>query len=189
MKKDNNNRRKLAMGAVLAAGVTTGAMSACTGTEAGTTMTSANGDNVEMTAADKVVVDGQEVEFDSSATRRDTDQRAMPMYGPRRGQIRLMYGPRPRPRMEIQPGDDAQQQDVETQVINIVASALGINPSQVSASSRIAADLNASAAQRQLIKQMLEERFEITISKETYGVMLTVGDLVDCVNILKGNDK
>ena len=60
MKKDNNNRRKVAIGAVLAAGVTTGAITACaTGNKSKPAQSEKP--EIELTAADKVVIDGREV--------------------------------------------------------------------------------------------------------------------------------
>ena len=91
MKKDNKTRRKAAIGAMIAAGVTTGAIAACTGNEAKPSQSEKP--EVELTAADKVVIDGQEIDS-TEMLPRDTGRNVVrPMYGVRQRPINLMYGP------------------------------------------------------------------------------------------------
>ena len=60
MRKGSNKKHRLAIGAVVAAGVTTGAMAAGMTSDVATQHNS----EVQLTAADRVVVDGQTVDFD-----------------------------------------------------------------------------------------------------------------------------
>ena len=61
MKKDKNNRRKAAIGAVVAAGMTTGAIAL-----AGTPSPGPKPQETELTAADAVVIDGERVEMEDA---------------------------------------------------------------------------------------------------------------------------
>ena len=101
MKKDNNNRHKVAIGAMLAAGVTTGAIATGACTQVKTTEAQSPRNEVELTAADIVMVDGQEVTIEDVAplSQDPRRQQAKPMYGVRPNPIRLLYGPRPNPNM------------------------------------------------------------------------------------------
>lgn len=181
MKKDNN-RRKLAIGAVLAAGMTTGAMTACAGSEA----RNASNEKVstEVTAADKVVVEGQEVQLDDSVPQPNPHQ-ARPMYGVRERPIRLLYGPRPRPRFDNVPVEEAQISVLEPQVIEVVANVLGIDASQVRTSSNLYRDLEITESQKRALKAALESRFKVNIEDDTFKMMKTVGDLVSCIDVLR----
>ncbi|MBR5087026.1 MAG: acyl carrier protein [Muribaculaceae bacterium] len=182
MKKDNNNRRKLAIGAVLAAGMTTGAMTACTGSEARNAGNDKTG--TEVTAADKVVVEGREVVLDDSVPKPNPHQ-ARPMYGVRERPIRLLYGPRPRPGFDNRQVDDAQLSVIEPQVLELVTNVLGVDAAQVQTTSNLSRDLNITEAQKKELKAALEDRFNVNIEDDTFKMMKTVSDLVNCIIILK----
>jgi len=187
MKKDNNNRRKAAIGAVLAAGVTAGAVSA---TQTGNEVTNAESQvpAVEMTAADKVVIDGQEVQLEDMLPQEPVKNRAVPMYGVRQRPIVLMYGPKPRPgRPALRPSTDSVQESVliERQVLEVVASTLNIRPRNVTISSKLVEDFKVDAETSSKLKTALEEKFDVVIHDDTFKMMKTVGDLVNCICVLK----
>ena len=185
MKKDNKNRRKAAIGAVIAAGVTTGAIAACAGNEAKPTQSEKP--DVELTAADKVVIDGEEIDS-TQLLPRDTGRNVVkPMYGVRQRPINLMYGPR-RPRPGIaQPDDPASPVILERQVKEVVATTLSIAPRNVQIASKLDEDFNITDEQRAQLKTALEDKFGIVIFDETFNVMKTVGDLVNCISVLKND--
>ncbi|MBR5117300.1 MAG: hypothetical protein IK100_01485 [Muribaculaceae bacterium] len=182
MKKDNKNRRKAAIGAVIAAGMTAGSMAACANNEAKSEQIEKP--DVEITAADKVVIDGQEIDS-TELLPQDTDLNVVrPMYGVRQRPIHLMYGPRrPRPGL-VNPDDSTNPVVLERQVMEVVASSLNIAPMNVQTSSRLTEDFKLTQEQRTQLKQALEQRFGIVIYDETFGMMRTVGDLVNCVAIM-----
>ena len=182
MKKDNNNRHALAIGAVIAAGMTTGAMTACASDNVRSN--SNNNAATEVTAADKVVVEGQEVQLDDSFPQPGQHQ-ANPMYGVRQRPIRLLYGPRPRPNFDNRPSTDARLSIIEPKVIEVVAEVLGVDAQQVQLASSLNEDLNMTEAQKEELKVALEKRFNVNIEDETLNMMRTVGDLVNCIDILK----
>lgn len=183
MKKDNKNRRKAAIGAMIAAGVTTGAIAACTGNEAKPSQSEKP--EVELTAADKVVIDGQEIDS-TEMLPRDTGRNVVrPMYGVRQRPINLMYGPRPRPRPGMNNPDNPNNlAAIERNVMDAVATTLKIAPMNVQASSRLNEDFKITEQQRGQLKQELEDRFGIKIYDETFNMMRTVGDLVNCVTVM-----
>ena len=182
MKKDNKNRRKAAIGAVIAAGVTTGAISACAGNE--TNPTQSEKPEVELSAADKVVIDGQEIDS-SELLSQDIDRnKVRPMYGVRQRPISLMYGPRrPRPGI-VTPDNPADPVVLERQVKEVVAATLSIAPRNVQVASKLDEDFKITDEQRAQLKTALEDKFGIVIYDETFGMMRTVGDLVNCVSVM-----
>lgn len=184
MKKENSNRRKAAIGAVLAAGVTTGVISACASNEAKPEQS--NKPDVELTAADKVVVDGQEIDSTEMMSPDSVRNVVRPMYGVRQRPIRLLYGPRPKPFPEAQNGMQAPDA-IERQVMEVVSSTLRIDPRYVQNSSNLYEDYKITQQQKAQLKQALEEYFEINIFDETFNVMRTVGDLVNCVTVMVNN--
>ena len=189
MKKNNNNRGKAAIGAVLAAGMTAGAITAGCGKAAQYSQTSpvqSQESNVELTAADAVVIDGKIVEIDdvnNNPPRRDV---AKPMYGVRQNPIHLMYGPRPRPGMRpALPTPDKKVDSpatVELGVYEIVASTLDVNVRNVGAMTELR---NLSSKQRKQLKVELESRFDVTIPNDTFSKLRTVGDIVNTICSLK----
>lgn len=183
MNKDNKNRRKAAIGAVIAAGVTTGAIAACSGNDAKSAQSEKP--DVELSAADKVVIDGQEIDS-AELLPQDTDRNVVrPMYGVRQRPIHLMYGPR-RPRPGIVNPDDANNPAViESQVMEVVAGTLNIEPMNVQISSKLNEDFKITQQQREQLKTALEDKFGVVIYDETFNVMKTVGDLVNCISVLK----
>ena len=186
MNKDNKNRRKAAIGAVIAAGVTTGAIAACVGNEAKPVQSEKP--DVELTAADKVVIDGQEVDSADLLPQDDRRNVVRPMYGVRQRPIHLMYGPRPRPRPGMNKPDNPNNlAAIERNVMEVVANTLKIDPMNVQLSSRLNEDFKITQQQRNQIKQELEDRFGINIYDETFDMMHTVGDLVNCVAVMVNN--
>lgn len=184
MNKDNKKRRKAALGAVIAAGVTTGAIAACASNESKPTQSDKS--DVELSAADKVVVDGQEVSFDDMIQSQDTGRNvARPMYGVRQRPIHLMYGPRrPRPGI-VNPDDSLSNEVIERQVMEVVATTLNINPMNVQVSSRLNEDFNITKQQSAQLKLALENKFDVVIFDDTFKMMRTVGDLVNCICSMK----
>ena len=83
MNKDNK-RRKMAIGAVVAAGVTTGAMAATPTTQGASQDVSPE---VQLTAADQVVIDGENLDFDKMIAQLPPQVR--------NDRVRLMYGVKP----------------------------------------------------------------------------------------------
>lgn len=185
MKKDNKNRRKAALGAVIAAGMTAGTIAACAGNE--TQPEQSEKPDVELSAADKVVIDGQEIDSAELLPRDTIRDVVRPMYGVRQRPINLMYGPR-RPRPEIVNPDDANNPAViERQVMEVVAATLNIAPMNVQISSKLDEDFKITQQQREQLKTALEDKFGVEIYDETFDVMKTVGDLVNCVTVLKND--
>lgn len=183
MNKDNKNRCKAAIGAVIAAGVTTGAIAACTGNEAKPVQSEKA--DVELTAADKVVIDGQEIDSTEMLPQDTGRNTVRPMYGVRPRPIQLMYGPRPRPRPGMNNPDNPNSvAAIERNVMGVVATTLNIEPMNVQLSSRLNEDFNISEQQRAQLKQALEDRFGIKIYDETFNIMRTVADLVNCVAVM-----
>ncbi len=181
MSKSNKNRRKAAIGAMIAAGVTTGAITACASNDAKPEQ-SENPD-VELTAADKVVIDGQEVDSTELVPQDPKRDMVRPMYGVRQQPIRLMYGPRPRPELN-NPDVPNSPAALERGVMEVVASTLDINPMNVQVSSRLNEDFHITPQQRAQLKQALEDRFEIKIYDETFDMLKSVADLVNCVSVM-----
>jgi acyl carrier protein len=140
---------------------------------------------VELTAADKVVIDGQEIDS-TEMLPRDTGRNVVrPMYGVRQRPINLMYGPRPRPRPGMNNPDNPNNlAAIERNVMDAVATTLKIDPMNVQASSRLNEDFKITEQQRGQLKQELEDRFGIKIYDETFNMMRTVGDLVNCVAVM-----
>ena len=184
MNKDNKNRRKAALGAVIAAGVTTGAIAACAGNESKPLQSEKP--DVELSAADKVVVDGQEIDSTELMPQDSGRNVVRPMYGVRQRPINLMYGPRPRPQLN-DPDNQNSAVVIEHNVMKVVASTLNIFPGNVKVTSRLDEDFNISQEKRAQLKQALEDRFGITIYDETFNMMHTVGDLVNCVAVMVNN--
>ncbi|MBO4722362.1 MAG: acyl carrier protein [Muribaculaceae bacterium] len=192
MKKDNRNRRKAAIGAVIAAGMTTGAIAACAGNEAKPAQSEKpdvelSSADAELTAADKVVIDGQEIDSTELLPQDTIRNVVRPMYGVRQRPIHLMYGPRrPRPGV-VNPDDSSNPIVLERQVMEVVAAALNIAPRNVQVASKLDEDFKITQEQREQLKTALEDRFGIVIYDETFNMMKTVGDLVNCVSVLKND--
>lgn len=179
--KSNNKRRKAAITTMIAAGMTTGALTACAGADARNETQPKPG--VELTAADKVVIDGEEVQMEAPNRPDSVGHVAQPMYGVRRDPIRLLYGPRPRPGIDRNNG--SQMAVLETQVIQVVASALNLDPENVTPESKLVDDLGITPRQTQNLKATLESKFDVVIQDDTMNAMRTVADLIDCIRILK----
>ena len=120
MNKDNK-KRKLALGAVVAAGVTTGAMAATPSPDA---PKPSSNPEVELTAADEVRIDGQSVDFDDLIAQippRVRDNQVKLMYGVRRPKV---YGGPPRyPKKPSQASDT-----IYNNVIDLAAKKANLKP-------------------------------------------------------------
>lgn len=188
MKKDNNNRRKAAIGAMLAAGVTTGAIATTACGQVKTVDPQSQKSEVELTAADKVVVDGQEVTIEDVAVQDSGRQMVKPMYGVRQNPIRLLYGPRPKPGVvpSLPDHEDASPSAVvETGVVELIATMLDTNPRNVQIMSKLDEDFNLTAEKRSQLKAKLENKFDVVIPDEKFNNLKTVGDVVNCICVLK----
>lgn len=180
MRKGSNKKHRLAMGAVVAAGVTTGAIAA------GMTTVPTNQSNpeVQLTAADRVVVDGQTVDFDqmlAQAAPQVRDRVARPMYGVRQP---LVYGPRPRvygPRPPVRK-DTAQVQDtIATRVIILTATQAKVDPKTVNPKSILVSDLGMDSLSVVELIINIEREFNMVIPDETLDKITTVQDIIDFI--------
>lgn len=189
MNKDNKNRRKAAIGAVIAAGMTAGTIAACSANEAKPEQSEKPGvelsaSDAEITAADKVVIDGQEIDS-TELLPQDTDRNVVrPMYGVRQRPIQLMYGPRrPRPGI-VNPNDSTNPVVIERRVMEVVASTLNVEPMKVQVTSRLAEDFKITKEQRTQLKVALEKSFGVVINDDTFSTMHNVADIISCIMIM-----
>lgn len=189
MNKDNKNRRKAAIGAVIAAGMTAGTIAACSANEAKPEQSEKPGvelsaSDAEITAADKVVIDGQEIDS-TELLPQDTDRNVVrPMYGVRQRPIQLMYGPRrPRPGI-VNPNDSTNPVVIERRVMEVVASTLNVEPMKVQVTSRLAEDFKITKEQRTQLKVALEKSFGVVINDDTFSAMHNVADIISCIMIM-----
>lgn len=190
--KKNNNRGKAAIGAVLAAGMTASAITFGCGktTQAAQSAPSqAQESNAGLTAADKVVIDGSEVQLadtDSIVPKKIRQNTAMPMYGVRQNPIKLMYGPRPNPRMRpVVPDDPNSATSIEPSVLELVANTFGLNQRSVRIDTKLNEDLKLSDSERQLLKKELERRFEVVIPDNQFNRLRTIADVINCICVNK----
>ncbi|MBR5117299.1 MAG: acyl carrier protein [Muribaculaceae bacterium] len=185
MKKDNKKRRKATIGAVLAAGMTTGALVIGAGN-------SANAINAEkpdlgLTAADMVMIDGHEVTVGDMASpdnRRGKTPIANPkktMYGPRP----RVYGPRPpqpTPKQLEQSQDRNDSIMITYYVKYLLLDELNLDVvsiDSISSEARFVEDLGADSLNIADILIAIEKKYEITIPDEKLEQLTTVGQLID----------
>ena len=184
MKKDNKNRRKATIGAVLAAGMTTGALVIGAGN-------SANAINAErpelgLTAADMVMIDGHEVtagDMASPDNRRGKTPIANPkktMYGPRP----RVYGPRP-PQPTPKQLEQSQDRNDSIMITYYVKDLLIIklhldvtDYDSIPAEARFVEDLGADSLNIENIIKAVEKKYNITIPEEKIDQLTTVGQLI-----------
>lgn len=176
MKKGSNKKHRLAIGAVVAAGVTTGAMAA------GMTPAAAQPNpEVQLTAADRVVVDGQSVDFDQMlalSTPQVRDHVARPMYGVRKP---LVYGPRPRvygPRPPVRKDTVQVQDTITTRVIALTATQAKVDPKTINLKSELVRDLGLDSLGVVELLITIEREFNLVIPDETLDKMRTVEDII-----------
>ena len=177
MKKDNKKRR-LALGAVVAAGVTTGAMAATPSLDAASEDIKPD---TELTAADEVRIDGQSVDFDELMAQlppRVRDNR-----------VRLMYGVRPKvyggpPRVPKKPV--TAPDTIYSHVIDLAAKQAKLNPWQVKPMST---DLGLDSLGVVELMTAVEKKFNVVIPEETINSIKTVKDIIDFVRNSKDNSK
>lgn len=176
MRKGSNKKHRLALGAVVAAGVTTGAMAAGMTPDAAAQPTP----EVQLTAADRVVVDGQTVDFDQMlalSAPQVRDHVVRPMYGVRKP---LVYGPRPKvygPKPIRK--DTVQVQDtIATRVIALAAIQAKVDPKTMKLKSELVRDLGLDSLGVVELLITIEREFNVVIPDEALGQMRTVEDII-----------
>ena len=180
MRKGSNKKHRLAIGAVVAAGVTTGAMAAGMTPDAVTQHNS----EVQLTAADRVVVDGQTVGFDqmlAQLTPQVRDHVARPMYGVRQP---LVYGPRPRvygPRPPVRKDTVQVQDTIATRVIVLTATQANVDPKTVNQKSNLVRDLGLDSLGVVELLITIEREFNVVIPDETLDKIITVKDIIEFI--------
>lgn len=181
MNKDNK-KRKLALGAVVAAGVTTGAMAATPSPDA---PKPSSNPEVELTAADEVRIDGQSVDFDDLIAQippRVRDNQVRLMYGVRRPKV---YGGPPRyPKKPSQASDT-----IYNNVIDLAAKKANLKPWMVKPMSKLTTDLGLDSLGVVELLIDVEKQFNVVIPEETVNSIQTVKDIVDFVRNSKENPK
>lgn len=174
MKKDKNNRRKAAIGAVVAAGMTTGAIAL-----AGTPSPGPKPQETELTAADAVVIDGERVEMEDALPK--VDNRARPMYGVRERPIRLLYGPRPKvygPRPDIiNKPKIVDTLSLDNRLRVVVAGVMNVIPERVTANADFINDLGADALDYMELSFAVRREFNVSIPEEKLVKLRTIEDL------------
>ena len=182
MKDDNKNRRKIAIGAMIAAGVTTGALAMGAGN--GASAPGAGSSAGALTAADMVIIDGCEVTAADMALADKKHRGSKPnvemrktMYGPRP----KMYGPK------IDPNKDPRFQEredsirVNRQVVNIVFEQLELGDAMIALDARFVEELGADSLDVVEIIIAVEKEFKITIPDEKLEQLTTTEKLISCV--------
>jgi acyl carrier protein len=76
---------------------------------------------------------------------------------------------------------------LESKVFEIVAGLTGGDVSELSRSTALVADLRIDSAGGLLLLVELEDAFDVTISDTAAGRMLTVGDIVDYLEVTKAD--
>lgn len=183
MNKDNK-KRKLALGAVVAAGVTTGAMAATPSPDA---PKQDGNPEVELTAADEVRIDGQSVDFDDVLAQippRVRDNQVRLMYGVRRPKV--YGGP---PRRPKQPSQSPDTTTIYGSVIDLVAKKANLNPWMVQPMSNLTTDLGLDSLGVVELLIDVEKKFNVVIPEETVNSIKTVKDIIDFVSSSKANPK
>lgn len=183
MKKDNKKRRKAAIGAVIAAGMTTGALAVCAGNSANAV--TAERPELALTAADKVMIDGQEVTVEDMASpdnkrHRQNVGKKKTMYGPRP----KMYGPKP-PRPTPEQLEKSQNRSDSLMITYFVKDLLAIKLNldvtdydSIPAEARFVEDLGADSLNIENIIKAVEKKYNITIPEEKLDQLTTVGQLI-----------
>ena len=186
MKKDNNKRRKAAIGAVIAAGMTTGALAMCAGNSANAI--NATRSEMFLTAADKVVIDGQEVTVGDMASadkkrNKPNAGKKKTMYGPRP----RMYGPKPpspTPEQKEKSQDRSDSLMITYYVKDLLILKLHldvIDYDSIPADARFVEDLGADSLDIVEIIMAVEEKYDIIIPDEKLDELTTVGQLIQFV--------
>ena len=178
MKKDNNNRRKAAIGAVIAAGVTTGAMAI-----AGTPSQGPKTRVAELTAADVVMIDGQQVSLDDTIRDRHV---VRPMYGVRQDRPKLVYGPPPKstdfnimPDIEKTPITDPAV--VADSVFSIIARYANVDVNSLDTSMSLRKNLHLKRADVDKMVVEIERMFNLVIPRKTVRSFKSVGQIINYV--------
>lgn len=193
MKKDNKNRRKVTIGAVIAAGVTTGALAFGVAKNAD----ARNTEKPEMpiTAADMVMIDGVEVTLDDMASPDKKRNR------PNAGKKETMYGPRPRvygPRPpsptpeQLEKSQDRSDSLMVTYYVKdllILILHLDVDYDSIPAEARFVEDLGADSLKIEKIFKEVEKKYDITIPDERLDQLTTVGQLIQFIREEKKNKK
>ena len=178
---------------MIAAGMTTGALAVCAGNS--TDAISAIRPVVALTAADKVVIDGQEVTLGdmASADKKRNRQNAgnkKTMYGPRP----KMYGPKPpSPTPEqlekSQDRSDSLKISYYVKDLLILILHLDVDYDSIPAEARFVEDLGADSLKIEKIFKEVEKKYDITIPDERLDQLTTVGQLIQFIREEKKNKK
>ncbi len=180
MSKDNK-KRKLALGAVVAAGVTTGAMAV---TPSPNTPKQDVKPDIELTAADEVRIDGQKVDFDDLMAQlppQSRKDRVRLMYGVRKprvygGPVRpTMYGGPKHPKKDTTNTPDT----IYSRVINLVAKEAKTYNWKVKPMSNLRTDLGLDSLGVVELLIAVEKEFNVVIPDETIDSIVTVKDIMD----------
>ena len=178
MNKDNK-RRKMAIGAVVAAGVTTGAMAA-TPTPQGASQDVSP--EVQLTAADQVVIDGENLDFDKMIAQlppQVRNDRVRLMYG-----VKPVYGPRTRERLEPVQPSDSQAVDtaaVADSIISIIARRAGVAAEDVHPQMLLRKDLGMKRVDIDRVAIEVARQFNIVIPYRKIRSFRKVEDIINCV--------
>lgn len=170
MKKDNN-KRKLAIGAVVAAGVTSGAMAVVPQGEAPKQEAKPE---AALTAADQVVVDGETVDFDNVlqlVSPVERNQRVRLMYGVKRPKV---YGPPPSYMKLLTQSKDS----VVRGVGELVVQHTKVNPHLVKMESNLVTDLGLDSFGVVSLLIDVEKKFNVDMPDETVNSIKTVADII-----------
>lgn len=179
MNKDNK-RRKMAIGAVVAAGVTTGAMAA---TPAQDVTSQETKPEVQLTAADQVVIDGQNIDFDEMLAQlppQVRNDRVRLMYG-----VKTVYGPPPRdPRFDnpqIQKEPVADTAAVADSVISIIARQANFSVENVNPKMSLRRDLGLKRADIDKVVVEIERMFNVVIPSRKIRSFKRVDQIINYV--------
>jgi len=178
MKKDNNKKRKLAIGAVVAAGVTSGAMVVAPQGEAPKLEAKPE---VALTAADQVVVDGEKIDFDNVLQQmppEERDQRVRLMYGVKRPRV---YGPPPSYKNVLTQSEDS----VVRGVARLVVKHAKVSPRKVRFDSNLVTNLGLDSLEVKSLLIDVENKFNVVIPEETFESINTVGDIINFLKLPK----
>ena len=80
-----------------------------------------------------------------------------------------------------------QEKDIEKRIIAIIAKRFRAKERDITSETSLSDDLHADANQLGLLKRQLEKQFKLRIPKEEYKKILTVGDVIQCVQKIKKN--
>lgn len=189
MNKNSKNKRRLAIGAVVAAGVTTGTLAANMASDAAAVQPNPE---TELTAADRVVVDGQTVDFDQMLALQSApvnDRRARTMYGVRKPRL---YGPKPPvygpPRPKIKQDTVQMPDTIAQRVVILAAKEAKVDPQTVNPKSNLTQDLGLDLLGVVELLIAIEREYNMVIPDEALDRIKTVEDIIKFIKNNKNNN-